>query len=106
MGDFSRKQRRSLAKLIADVPFGEGLDKEDIMLTLTQEYGEAEAERLFDRALHCGVLHEREGTYAIPIPSMQDWLVSKYARIQIKFPPQVQETRRSGEKSLGRGFER
>ncbi len=99
--DFSRKQRHSLAKLIMNVPLGEGLDKEDILSSLTQEYGETEAEKLFNRALHRGVLHRYKGTYVVPIPSMQDWLVTNYAHIQIKSPPQTMEIRRSPGRNPG-----
>ncbi len=99
--DFSRKQRHSLAKLIMNVPLGEGLDKEDILSSLTQEYGETEAEKLFNRALHRGVLHRYQGTYVVPIPSMQDWLVTNYAHIQTKSPPQTMEIRRSPGRNPG-----
>ncbi len=68
----SRKQRRSLAKLIADIPLSEGLDREDIMASLTQEYGPDEANKLFRKTLHRGILHRHEGIYTVPIPSMQD----------------------------------
>ena len=99
--DFSRKQRHSLAKLIMNVPLGEGLDKEDILSSLTHEYGETEAEKLFNRALHRGVLHRYQGTYVVPIPSMQDWLVTNYAHIQTKSPPQTMEIRRSSGRNPG-----
>ncbi len=99
--DFSRKQRHSLAKLIMNVPLGEGLDKEDILSSLTQEYGETEAEKLFNRALHRGVLHRYQGTHVVPIPSMQDWLVTNYAHIQTKSPPQTMEIRRSSGRNPG-----
>ncbi len=101
LDDFSRKQRHSLAKLIMNVPLGEGLDKEDILSSLSQEYGETEAEKLFNRALHRGVLHRYQGTYVVPIPSMQDWLVTNYAHIQTKSPPQTMEIRRSSGRNLG-----
>ncbi len=88
--DFSRIQRHSLAKLIKEVPSGGSLDLEDIISSLTQEYGKPKAEMLFRRALHRGILHRRRGTYAIPIPSMHNWLVTNYSHIQIK-SPQVSE---------------
>ena len=77
--DFSRKQRCSLAKLIVSDPLGEWLDEEFILESLTQEYGPEKASELFQQALHHGILHKRRGRYAVPIPSMQDWLVSGYA---------------------------
>ncbi len=97
----SRKQRRSLAKLIADVPLGEGLDKEDIMASLAQEYGPDEAKKLFRKTLHRGILHRHGGIYAVPIPSMQDWLVSNYAHIQIKSPSQTVGLLGSGGRHMG-----
>ena len=77
--DFSRKQRCSLAKLIVDDPLGKGLDEEHILKSLTHEHGPEKASELFHKALHHGILHKRRGSYAVPIPSMQDWLVSGYA---------------------------
>ncbi len=106
MDDFTRKQCHSLAKLIAGVPLEEGLDKEDIIASLTQDYGELEAKKMFDRVLHGSILYKRNGVYAIPIPSMQNWLVSNYAHIQIKPLPQEQETHRFGSKNLDQGLER
>ena len=79
--EFGTKQRRSLAKLFTNVPLGGSLDIEDIMMSLTQEYGSETAKKIFHQALYKGVLYRRRGDYAIPIPSMQDWLVSKYAHI-------------------------
>lgn len=79
--DFSRKQRHSLAELIKEIPLGGTLDLEDIISSLTQEYGKSEAEILFRRTLERGILHLRRGTYAIPIPSMHDWLVTNYSQI-------------------------
>ena len=80
---FSSKQIRSLAKLFANIPLGESLNLEEIMMSLTQEYGSEKAEKIFHQALHKGILYRQGGDYAIPIPSMHDWLVSKYARNQI-----------------------
>ena len=77
--DFSRKQRCSLAKLIVDDPLGKGLDEEHILKFLTHEYGPEKASELLHKALHHGIMHKRRGRYAVPIPSMQDWLVSGYA---------------------------
>ncbi len=102
----SRKKRHSLAKIIASVPLEDGLDQEDIIASLAQEYGEAEAKNLFDRARHKGILYERRGVYAVPIPSMHHWLVSNYAHIQIKSPHEAQTTRGSRGKSFSRNLER
>ena len=77
--DFDKEHRQSLAKLLVDIPLGEGLTGSAIRSSLTKEYGSDEAKKLFRRALHCGVLHKQSGYYAVPIPSMHDWLISKYA---------------------------
>ena len=69
---------RSLAKLFADIPLGESLAEETIMMSLMQEYGREKARKLFRRALRDGVLHTQAGGYAVLVPSMQEWLVSNY----------------------------
>ena len=78
------KQRRSFAKLFANVAYGVGLEFEDIMLSLAQDHGTEKAKDIFRRAVEKGVIDERDGLYVVPIPSMHDWLVSNYARIQVK----------------------
>ncbi len=76
--DFSAKERFSLAKLIKNAPSEKGLNKEDILSFLSQEYGKSKAKEMFDQALHKGVLDKRGGYYFIPIPSMQAWLTKEY----------------------------
>ena len=73
----------SIANSIADVPAGSRVDRAVIMSHLSQDYGHDEAERIFRQALHQGVLDERDDSFAAPIPSMHDWLVSNYARERI-----------------------
>ena len=51
MKGFSRKQRRSLAKLIVNIPSEDGLDEEDIKASLSREYGKSEADKMFRDAL-------------------------------------------------------
>lgn len=46
--------------------------------------GVGQADKLFRRAARQGAIDERRGRYVIPVPSMQDWLVSNYARAQDK----------------------
>ena len=79
---FSIQQRRSFAKLFTNVTYGGSLELEDIMMSLAQDHGEEKAEEVFRRAEEKGVLVDRDGGYVISIPSMHDWLVSNYARIQ------------------------
>ena len=83
---FSTQQRRSFAKLFANIPRGGSLEEEDIMMSLTQDHGAEKALKIFHRAQHKGILHRHDGEYAIPIPSMHDWLVSNYAQERISFP--------------------
>ncbi len=80
VGEITRRERRSLAKLIKNVATGDGLDKEDIEEFLLQDFGPEKARDLFNRALAKGVLHSQDELYSIPIPSMQNWLISNYAR--------------------------
>ncbi len=104
--DFASEHRHCLARAFADIPLGESTTLTAIMSSLTQDCGEMEAEKLFRRALHRGMLHSYRGNYVVPIPSMQDWLVTNYAHIQIKSPHEVQTTRGSREKSFSRNLER
>ena len=76
---FDKEHRQSLAKLLVDIPSGEGITGSAIRASLTKEYGSDEAKELFRQALHKGILHRQSGCYAVPIPSMHDWLVSRYA---------------------------
>jgi len=76
--EITRKERCSLARLIKNVSISDGLDQEDIEITLSSEYGQDKAKQLFDRLLERGILHSHDGTYTIPIPSMREWLVSNY----------------------------
>lgn len=84
--DFDEEHRLSFAKLFADIPLGGSTTRSIIMSTLERDHGPDEAKELFAQALDCGILHKLAGRYAVPIPSMRDWLVSKYARERIKFP--------------------
>ena len=75
----SRKERCSLARLIKNVSPGNELDREDIVIALSQEYDPDEAKNLFNKAVERGILHSQDGIYTIPIPSLRNWLVSEYA---------------------------
>ena len=78
---FSIQQRRSFAKLFTNISYGGSLELEDIMISLAQDHGAEKAQDLFRRAEEKGIIDERGGRYAVPIPSMHDWLVFSYARI-------------------------
>lgn len=79
---FDEEQRHCFGISLADIPPGESTTRSVIMDSLMQDFNPDEAEKLFRRALHRGILHKRKGRYAVPIPSMHDWLVSKYAKIE------------------------
>ena len=51
-----------------------------------QEFTEAQSGALFESAWEQGLLDQRQGRFVIPVPSMQDWLVSNYRREQIQLP--------------------
>ena len=82
--DFDEEQRHCFAKSLADITPGGSTTRSTIMNSLKQDFSPDEAKRLFRRALHRGVLHKRRGRYAVPIPSMHDWLVSKYAKVEFR----------------------
>ena len=98
---FTKEQRHCLARAFADIPLGESTTHKVILASLTQEYGETEAEKLFRLGREKGLLEKRDGEYAIPIPSMQDWLVTNYAHIQTKSPPQTMEISRPSGRNPG-----
>ena len=82
--DFDEEHLQSFAKVLVDVPLGGSTTRSAILPPLTQEYGLDEAKELFRRAEEKGIIDRRAGRYVVPIPSMHDWLVSNYARIQVK----------------------
>ncbi len=81
---FDEEHRQTFASLFVDLPLGGSITGNAIRSSLTQEYGVAQADKLFRRAARQGAIDERRGRYVIPVPSMQDWLVSNYARAQDK----------------------
>ncbi len=86
LADLRIEQRRALAQIIATTPPGKGISYTDILKSLTRSHEKAEAEHLFEHALHKGVLAaDEDGRYAVPIPSMHDWLLFSY----LEHPPQV-----------------
>ncbi len=77
----TKKQRHLIAELFSDLPSGGTVDKEDVLKVIEEQYSEKEALAVFERALRQGVLDERgDGGFAIPIPTMQRWLVEVHVR--------------------------
>ena len=74
-----KKERQCIARAVAGMEPDGNLDKDTIITSLRKEFSKDEAEVIFKRALHKGVLDARGDSYVIPIPSMHDWLVSNYA---------------------------
>ena len=103
---FPEEERQSLARPFSDIPIGESVQLSKIMSSLTQDYSQDKAETLFRRAVERGIIDERSGRYVIPVPSMHDWLVSNYAREQIKFPPETPPVRSLEGRSSSKDFRR
>ncbi len=74
-----RTERQCIARAVVGIESGENVDKGGIIASLRKEFSKGETERIFTLALHRGMLDVRGDSYAIPIPSMHDWLVSNYA---------------------------
>jgi len=73
---FTRTQRRCLASIFENLPTGGSTIRSAIMSALARKHGEATARKLFRLAQHRGILQmTADGRYAIPIPSMQAWLI-------------------------------
>ncbi len=72
----TKNQRCIIASLFEGLPTGATVEKEDIIRSIKSQYSEKDAMGVFERALRQGILDERpDGAFAIPIPSMQRWLV-------------------------------
>jgi len=100
-GGLAVEERYCLARIFEDIPQARGSTRKTILSELASEYGVDAAEKLFRRALHSGLLQmTASGHYAIPIPSMQDWLVGNYAHLNVGKPPMGFTGQRS--KNLGR----
>ena len=76
---FPEEVRQSLARPFRNVPLRESTTVSKIMDSLTQDYSQDEAEKLFRQAVEKWIIDERSGPYSVPIPPMHDWLISKYA---------------------------
>lgn len=72
-----------MSKVLSKRPATQGVLKEDFLSPLARHYGHHEAERLIYLALHKGVLDERDDLYAVPIAPMHNWLISKYAKLEL-----------------------
>ncbi len=70
--------RTAIARAFASAHEDQTQTRKVIMESLVKAVGRQEADAVFKRALKKGVLDHRDGRYAIPIPSMFDWLINNY----------------------------
>ena len=79
--DVEKIIRSAIGKLLGSRPADRELDKHVILAALSGGRTPNEAQAEFDTLLHKGVIAlTPEGSYAVPIPSMRDWLVERYGR--------------------------
>ncbi|MCY3630475.1 MAG: ATP-binding protein [Bacteroidetes bacterium] len=98
---FPEEERQGLAEAFADISSGESMTRKAILSSLARDFEPDEAKDLFRRAWEKGLLDERGGRYVIPIPSMQDWLISNYGRERISFPKAPQTSPALRERNSG-----
>ena len=79
---FHVEQLQCMTQALANGTSDKGVLHSTIMKVLTDRYEHDEAEELFRRALNKGIIEDRHGRYAVPIPSMYQWLLTHY-------PPQA-----------------
>ena len=81
LAGINRQDRIAIGHLLRSSPEGAQYDKEAILDTLSVGSPSARANEVFEVLLHKGVFENTDsGSYAVPIPSMRDWLVKEYAR--------------------------
>ena len=78
--DFAPRIRRVLARLLLSKEKGSSMERGEVIAALTAHTPGDKAATTFNLLLHRGVLAKtRDGCFAVPIPSMHDWLVGRYA---------------------------
>ena len=70
--------RMAIARAFAGAREDQAQTRKAIMASLLQDAGNQEASDIFKLALQNGVFDNRNGCYAIPIPSMFDWFIDNY----------------------------
>ncbi len=82
------EHRTAIASAFASARKDQTQTRKAIMESLVKAVGRQEADTAFKRALKKGVLDHRDGRYAIPIPSMFDWLINNYfIKQDLSHPP-------------------
>ena len=104
--------RMAIAEAFVSAREDQTQSRKAIMESLVKAVGKQEADTVFKRALHNGVLDHRDGRYAIPIPSMRRWFIANYyierdppdqSPPSLDFPPDSPFDPPSGEFPLGHG---
>ena len=74
--------RKALANLLQQKGKQSILTEEELMSVLSGPQSHAEAEKMFEESLvHKGIIAETpDGGYIVPVPSMHDWLVDRFAQ--------------------------
>lgn len=75
---FFEEHRTCIARAFASVREDYTQTRTAIMAFLVHDFGQSEAEFIFKRALHKGILDDLGGHLVIPIPSMRDWFLDNY----------------------------
>ena len=83
VSDIGRTPLIIIARVLNSRSASAGVLKEEILIPLTSHYDKDEAERLFFVTLQKGVLEENDDRFRVPILSMYNWLMSKYAHLEL-----------------------
>ncbi len=76
--ELDEDHRMAIARAFASAREDQTQTRKAIMASLLQDAGNQKASDIFKLALQNGVLDNRNGRYAIPIPSMFDWFIDNY----------------------------
>ncbi len=77
---FVAQERRSIARIMTEIPRDGFLEEDDILDSLVKEYGAERGRELFFLSVQKGVFYYNNdrGGYSAPIPSMRDWLMKHF----------------------------
>ena len=103
---FDNSELTTLVSALPAVGGGDRATKESIMKSLAATYPRQEAERLFNHAVHKGVLSKEWKHYSVPIPSMHAWLEREYGEPRLDRAQQINGERLNGAHAKGPDLER
>ncbi len=80
LSDFTAKECRSLARILAASSKEGIVEQEDVIEQLDREYGMGKGEEIFWRAVRKGVfyLNKKLRCYSVPIPSLRNFIVRNF----------------------------